>query len=317
MRTAHGSIAASPRSRPSTSLRRLGVRLAEDRLAEVRPLLPEAADESLDAGDADAHAVDRQDRVRAVEHDDARLGERARRDRPAGRTASRGSRAPRRPGPRGRGTRRRRRTPRRPGRAASGRRRAGSGRPAPRRARNASRTRSRSAEPAWMSPAAATRIVFAMRAPYPRIGTSTRGYRTLDAERRRAFSELLEAMKRGGRGAARPRASPFALAGGLAVYARGGPATEHDVDFILRADDAERALELLGAAGFRCERPPEGWLYKVFDDERRDDRPDLRAEQQARGRRRDPRPRRRARGLRDHAEGDDASPTSSRRSSSR
>jgi predicted nucleotidyltransferase len=60
---------------------------------------------------------------------------------------------------------------------------------------------------------------------------------------------------------------PFALAGGLAVYARGGPATEHDIDFILGEEDAERALELLGQAGFRTERPPEGWLYKAFDDD--------------------------------------------------
>jgi predicted nucleotidyltransferase len=57
-----------------------------------------------------------------------------------------------------------------------------------------------------------------------------------------------------------------ALAGGFAVYARGGPPTEHDVDFMLKEEDAERALEVLAAAGFREERPPEGWLYKVFDD---------------------------------------------------
>jgi hypothetical protein len=59
---------------------------------------------------------------------------------------------------------------------------------------------------------------------------------------------------------------PFALAGGLAVYARGGPATEHDVDFILRQEDAERAVELLTGDSARAERPPEGWLYKVFDE---------------------------------------------------
>src|SRR5205085_8420689 len=57
--------------------RRLGVRLAEERLAEVRPLVAETADETLHAGDADTHAPDRQDRVRAVEHDDAGLRERA------------------------------------------------------------------------------------------------------------------------------------------------------------------------------------------------------------------------------------------------
>jgi predicted nucleotidyltransferase len=81
-----------------------------------------------------------------------------------------------------------------------------------------------------------------------------------------AFIKLLEAMKRAA-AVLRDNDVPFALAGGLAMYARGGPATEHDVDFILTKDDAERALELLAAAGFRTERPPEGWLYKVFDDD--------------------------------------------------
>ena len=80
------------------------------------------------------------------------------------------------------------------------------------------------------------------------------------------FTNLLEAMKRGA-AVLRDNQVPFALAGGLAVYARGGPATEHDVDFILRAEDAERALDLLAADGFRTERPPEGWLFKAFDDE--------------------------------------------------
>lgn len=60
---------------------------------------------------------------------------------------------------------------------------------------------------------------------------------------------------------------PFALAGSFAVYARGGPETSHDVDFILLPDDAERALDVLAKSGFRAEKPPEGWLYKVFDDQ--------------------------------------------------
>src|ERR1044072_5995643 len=58
----------------------------------------------------------------------------------------------------------------------------------------------------------------------------------------------------------------FDLAGGLAVYARVGPETDHDVDFVVRKGDADRALEVLENEGFRCERPPEGWLYKVFDE---------------------------------------------------
>jgi hypothetical protein len=80
-----------------------------------------------------------------------------------------------------------------------------------------------------------------------------------------AFTQLLDAMKRAA-AVLRDNEVPFALAGGLAVYARGGPATEHDVDFVLREEDAEQALELLGRSGFRTERPPEGWLFKAYDD---------------------------------------------------
>jgi hypothetical protein len=50
------------------------------------------------------------------------------------------------------------------------------------------------------------------------------------------------------------------------VYARGGPPTEHDADLLLGEQDAPRALELLAHAGFRTERPPEGWLYKAYDE---------------------------------------------------
>jgi hypothetical protein len=81
-----------------------------------------------------------------------------------------------------------------------------------------------------------------------------------------SFTKLLDAMKRAA-AVLRDNEVPFALAGGLAIYARGGPATEHDVDFIVREQDAELSLELLGSAGFRTERPPEGWLFKAFDDE--------------------------------------------------
>jgi len=79
------------------------------------------------------------------------------------------------------------------------------------------------------------------------------------------FSELLTAMKRAA-AALRDHEIEYALAGGLAVYARGGPETDHDVDFLLRQTDAVRALEVLESEGFRCERPPEGWLYKVYDE---------------------------------------------------
>jgi len=57
---------------------------------------------------------------------------------------------------------------------------------------------------------------------------------------------------------------PFALAGSMACWALGGPPSRHDVDLALLQSDAERALEALAAAGFRIERPPEGWLVKVW-----------------------------------------------------
>ncbi|MDX6451327.1 MAG: hypothetical protein QOH16_1376 [Gaiellaceae bacterium] len=79
------------------------------------------------------------------------------------------------------------------------------------------------------------------------------------------FTKLLDGMKRAA-AVLRDNDVPFALAGGLAIYARGGPATEHDVDFIVREQDADHALELLGGDGFRTERPPEGWLVKAFDE---------------------------------------------------
>jgi hypothetical protein len=58
----------------------------------------------------------------------------------------------------------------------------------------------------------------------------------------------------------------FALGGGLSAWVRGGPPTEHDVDILIRESDAERALDILGAAGFETDHPPEGWLVKAWDD---------------------------------------------------
>ena len=80
------------------------------------------------------------------------------------------------------------------------------------------------------------------------------------------FLQLLETMKKAG-GALRDAEVPHALGGGLACWARGGPESEHDVDFLVKPEDAERALTALVDAGFRPERPPEGWLLKAFDDD--------------------------------------------------
>lgn len=57
----------------------------------------------------------------------------------------------------------------------------------------------------------------------------------------------------------------FALGGGYAGWALGGPEPEHDVDFLVAEDDAEQAVRVLAEAGLRVEHPPEDWLFKVFD----------------------------------------------------
>ena len=58
---------------------------------------------------------------------------------------------------------------------------------------------------------------------------------------------------------------PFALSGGYASWARGGPEPVHDVDFVLLADDVPHAVAVLDAAGLRIVEPPEDWLVKVYD----------------------------------------------------
>ena len=80
------------------------------------------------------------------------------------------------------------------------------------------------------------------------------------------FPDLIEAMKVAA-AALRDADVPYLLGGGLAAWARGGPPTEHDVDFLVRPEDAERALAALEAAGMRPERPPEGWLLKAWHGE--------------------------------------------------
>ena len=85
------------------------------------------------------------------------------------------------------------------------------------------------------------------------------------AQAETSFDELLATLKRSS-AALRDAGVPFVLGGGVAIWARGGPETEHDLDYFLKQEDAERALDALGEAGFRPEKPPEGWLYKAWDD---------------------------------------------------
>lgn len=78
-------------------------------------------------------------------------------------------------------------------------------------------------------------------------------------------ARLVAAMKTAS-GVLRDAGIPFVLAGGLACWSRGGPQTDHDVDFYVKPEDADRALAALADAGLRTERPPEGWLFKAWDE---------------------------------------------------
>lgn len=75
---------------------------------------------------------------------------------------------------------------------------------------------------------------------------------------------LLHVMKRAG--AALKRADiRFALAGGMAAYARGAGLPTHDIDFVIMEGDAEAAAKALAGGGLRIEWPPEDWLFKAYD----------------------------------------------------
>ena len=86
------------------------------------------------------------------------------------------------------------------------------------------------------------------------------------AEEEKSLEEMLQPMKNAA-ATLRDAEIPFALAGGLAAWARGGPETGHDIDFLVKPADAERAQQALVDAGMRGEDPPEDWLLKVYDDD--------------------------------------------------
>ena len=75
---------------------------------------------------------------------------------------------------------------------------------------------------------------------------------------------IAESMKKAA-AAFREDEIPFMVAGSLASWARGGPETSHDLDFVVKPEDADRALEALERTGMTTEKPPEEWLYKAWD----------------------------------------------------
>jgi hypothetical protein len=78
------------------------------------------------------------------------------------------------------------------------------------------------------------------------------------------FKEFEQSLKKSV-AAFREAEVPALLGGSLAIWARGGPETKHDLDFMVRPEDADRALQALVDAGMKPETPPEGWLYKAWD----------------------------------------------------
>ena len=78
------------------------------------------------------------------------------------------------------------------------------------------------------------------------------------------LADLIDSMKRAA-GAFATVEIPVVLGGGLAAWARGGPVTDHDVDFFVREEHVDTALQALSGVGMRTERPSEGWLVKAWD----------------------------------------------------
>ena len=79
----------------------------------------------------------------------------------------------------------------------------------------------------------------------------------VQARLREALKRVAVTLKKG--------EAPFALTGGYALWARGGPEPEHDVDFVIAEEDAARVADLLAAEDdLEVVDPPEDWLFKVY-----------------------------------------------------
>ena len=57
---------------------------------------------------------------------------------------------------------------------------------------------------------------------------------------------------------------PFLVLGGLASALVGRPRWTHDIDFLVRPDDARDVLSALRSAGFTTEETDPVWIYKAF-----------------------------------------------------
>ncbi|TMF44342.1 MAG: nucleotidyltransferase family protein [Chloroflexi bacterium] len=71
--------------------------------------------------------------------------------------------------------------------------------------------------------------------------------------------EAVEAVEKAG--------YPFLVLGGLASSLVGRPRWTHDIDLMVRPDDARDVLEALRIAGFTTEETDPVWIYKAFKDD--------------------------------------------------
>ena len=57
---------------------------------------------------------------------------------------------------------------------------------------------------------------------------------------------------------------PYAVIGGVASASFGRPRWTHDIDILVRPEEAEQTLVVLAERGFRTEMTDHSWIYKAF-----------------------------------------------------
>jgi hypothetical protein len=72
----------------------------------------------------------------------------------------------------------------------------------------------------------------------------------------RVLGESVELMEK--------EAIPYALIGGIASSGYGRPRWTHDIDLLVRPEDAQRTLIAFARQGFATEKTDARWLYKAF-----------------------------------------------------
>jgi hypothetical protein len=85
----------------------------------------------------------------------------------------------------------------------------------------------------------------------------------LQVEQRRADERFAEVLREAVQ-TVEQAGLPFLVLGGIASALVGRPRWTHDIDFLVRPDDARDVLAALRGAGFTTEETDPVWLYKAF-----------------------------------------------------